>query len=257
MIAPNPQSAKPAVAVRGVRKVFHPPADLKQLLGLSLRAAPVVALDAVELTVARGETLGLMGSNGAGKSTLLRVVAGLLLPSAGTVTVCGLDAAAEARAVRGKIGYVAADDRGLLRRLSPREQLAFYGALYGRSRREALARADELLAVVGLKEHAERRIGELSTGLCRRVALATGLVGAPEVLILDEPTRGVDPGAAAALRDRFAAIAQQGCAVLLATHDAAEAERLCAKVAILEHGRVSAIEAPALAVRRLTGAAVA
>ena len=183
---------------RGARhKTFRPPATLPAALCADGCAVPTGwwRSTGVDLTVRTwGKRWGLMGPNGAGKSTLLRILAGLLLPSSGHAKGAGgLSAATERSALARQVGYVAADERGLPPWLSPRELLAFYAALYGYRRRAALARADMLLDEVGLGAHATRPLRELSTGMRRRTALARGLLGSPRVLLLDEPTRGVDP----------------------------------------------------------------
>jgi ABC-2 type transport system ATP-binding protein len=225
------------IHAEGVGKTFRPP--------LGARRAAVVALDGVSLDVARGEAVALMGANGAGKSTLLRIVAGLLRATAGRVTVCGLDAAAGGAALAHKIGYVAADERGVTAALTPREHLAFFAALYGMRRPAALARAEALLDTVGAAAYARRPMRELSTGLRRRVALARALVGAPEVLILDEPTRGLDPDGAAALHAHLRGVLDRGACALFATHDRAEAAALAQRTLRLDAGRALAAGASA------------
>ncbi|HZS37920.1 MAG TPA: heme ABC exporter ATP-binding protein CcmA [Polyangia bacterium] len=239
------------IRARGVRKSFRPAASASQLMRFRLRGAPVVALDGVDLDAAAGEIVGLMGPNGAGKSTLLRILAGLLVPSSGAVTVAGEDATRGTVELKRKIGYVAAEERGLTPHLSPREHLAFYGALYGLGRRAALERADELLEKVGASAVARRPLRELSTGQRRRVALARGLLNAPAVLLLDEPTRGLDPAGADGLHTQLLALAAAGAAAIVATHDRDEARRLCTRVAVLESGRVIALESPDRAGARL------
>jgi ABC-2 type transport system ATP-binding protein len=243
----------PAVEVSGVAKSFRPPATLRGLLGGRLRGAPVVALSDVSLEAAGGEALGLMGPNGAGKSTLLRILAGLVTPSAGTVRVCGADAARGGPALLRHIGWVAADERGLTPHLSPREHLRFFAALAGFDAAGARARVAELLALLGLEEVADRRLRELSTGMRRRALLGRALLGRPAVLLLDEPTRGVDPAGVAALHAHLLALRDAGTCLVLATHDRDEAELLCARVAVLDHARLLVIEAPAAAVARLKG----
>jgi ABC-2 type transport system ATP-binding protein len=245
------------VTAVGLHKSFRPPASARALLSGRLRGAPVVALDGVDLDVAPGEIFGLMGPNGAGKSTLLRILCGLVAPSAGHATVCGLDTAAGGAALAAAVGYVAADERGLRPSLSPREYLAFFAALHGYARRAALAHADALIERTGLAEVGGRPLGELSTGMHRRTALARALLAAPRVLLLDEPTRGVDPGYAASLRVQLAAAAAGGLAVVLATHDLDEARTLCRRVGVMARGRFVAVEDPGAAAARLVGAALA
>jgi len=238
------------ISVEQVRKTFRPAASVRALLSGRLRGAPVTALHDVSLSVGRGEIVGLMGENGAGKSTLLRIVAGLVIADAGQVTVDGVDAARGGPALARRVGFVAAEERGLTPTLSPRELLSWYAALHGLDGKTARARVRELVEELALGEHADRRLGELSTGLRRRTALARGLLGSPSVLLLDEPTRGLDPAAA---RHFHALVRATGCAVVIATHDRDEARELCARVAVLARARVLAVEEPARAVERLTG----
>ncbi len=234
-------------------KTFRRPANVQSLLRGRLRGAPFTALVDVSFTVARGEALGLMGPNGAGKSTILRILAGLLVPTAGEARVCGIDARDGGPALARAIGYVAADERGMQSSLSAREHLAFYAALYGLARPAALRRVGDLLERVGLASHARRPLRELSTGMRRRVALARALIGDPRVLLLDEPTRGVDPAGASALHAQLEGELREGRAVVIATHDRDEARALCARVAVLQAARLVALVAPDVAAAQLMG----
>jgi ABC-2 type transport system ATP-binding protein len=244
------------IQAHGLRQTFRPSASLSLLLRGKLRGDQILALDGVDLSVARGEALGLMGENGAGKSTLLRILAGLLMPSEGRATVCGIDVrqAQAARALSRKVGYVPADERGLTPHLSPREHLAFFAALHGHARPAALQRTAQLIERMGLAEVADRPLRELSTGMRRRTALARGLLASPDVLLLDEPSRGVDPAGTARLHAHLKEELARGCAMVIATHDVAEAEALCARVAILDHARITALVSPADARARLGAA---
>jgi ABC-2 type transport system ATP-binding protein len=255
--APEPVPNDVVLRASGLSKTFRPPASVRLLLRGRLRGLPVTALDGVSLEVRAGEAVGLMGKNGAGKSTLLRLAAGILSPTSGRIEVGGLDARRGGAALARKVGYVAADERGLTLHLTPHQLLTWYAALYGHHRASALTVVGALLARLGLTEHAHRRLNELSTGMRRRTALARALLGTPEVLLLDEPTRGVDPAGAAALHRHLLAALDGGCALLLATHDRDEARTLCAKVAVLDRARVIAIEPPAEAAARLLKAGLA
>jgi ABC-2 type transport system ATP-binding protein len=240
----------------GLSKTFRRPASLGLLLRGRLRGDAVVALSGVSLEVARGEAVGLMGPNGAGKSTLLRILAGLLSPSEGRAEVCGLDATRGGSALARKVGYVAADERGLTPHLSSREHLLWFSALHGLRRKAAKQRVSELLDRMALGPCADKPMRELSTGMRRRTALARGLLGAPEVLILDEPTRGLDPAAAASFHAQLRAILEGGCAMVLATHDRQEARTVCARVAVLEGAHLVALDTPDRAAARLIGDAL-
>ncbi len=208
-------------------------------------------LSQIDLTVAPGEIFGLMGKNGAGKSTLLRILAGLIAPSSGRTSVLGIDPSTGGSLLGRAVGYVAGDERGMTPLLSPREHLAFYAALRGFSRSEALVCADGLLEEVGLGDEKHRPLRDLSTGMRRRAAFARGLIGSPRVLLLDEPTRAVDRQGAQKLGELLSAAAARGCTVVLATHDVREAEALCARVALLDRGRLVLIASPATAAAEL------
>jgi ABC-2 type transport system ATP-binding protein len=210
--------------------------------GVSRRFGTVVALDHVDLDVAPGEVVAVMGPSGAGKSTLLRVLATLVAPDAGTAAVAGADLAREGAAVRRAIGLVLGEERSWYWRLSGRANLEFFAALHGCDRATARTRAAALLTGVGLGGGAaDRRVGTYSSGMRARLALARGLVGEPRVLLLDEPTRSLDVGAAdhvrALLRDH---VAERSTAVLLVTHAAGEAAALADRVVVLGDGRIVA-----------------
>ena len=231
------------IEVAGLCKRYHSAATLRELVRGRLRGREQAALEGVDLAVAEGERLALMGDNGAGKTTLLRVLAGLTPPTSGRVTVAGLDAAEAGAALRRVVGVSLADERSFTSALSPLENLAFTGALHGFSRNAAIARAAELLARVGLADlDARRPIRELSTGMRQRVALARALLGDPRVLLLDEPTRAIDAPGRAALHNLLDETAR-GRTLVIATHDATEAERLGARVVRLAAGRLAPAEA--------------
>ncbi len=223
---------------RSVTKIFHPAPRWRELL-LFKRSQPVVALSGVDLTLEPGQIFALMGKNGAGKSTFLRLCSGVLLPSSGTLDVDGVSTAADMSRLGRLVGTMAADERGLHLNLSPQEFLAYVAALYGHARKAAVAVASDQLSRVGLAAVAARPIGELSTGMRRRLQLARALLGAPKLLLLDEPLRGIDPGSAEDLRQMLIDLTAAGTAILLATHDLEEARRLCDRVVLVECGRFS------------------
>ncbi|MCZ8204298.1 ABC transporter ATP-binding protein [Gemmatimonas sp.] len=202
----------------------------------------VTGLDGVSLEVRRGELFGVLGPNGAGKSTLFRILGTYLTPDRGTITVDGHDVVRTPRAVQRLVGCVLANERVMNWRLSARENLRLYAALQNVATAERRAAVDEVLADVQLQEYADRPVGQLSTGLRQRALIARALLGRPAVLLLDEPTRGLDPMAAQSLRAlvREVLVAQRGCTVLLATHDGDEAFNWCDRVAILHRGCVVA-----------------
>jgi ABC-2 type transport system ATP-binding protein len=198
------------------------------------------ALNDINLQVRRGEVFGLLGHNGAGKTTLVKVLATLLLPSEGRAFVNGFDVVRHSRDVRRSIGVVYGDERTFFWRLSVRENLLFYSALYRMPRREARRRIDELLEVVGLRHAADTRMSVFSTGMKQRAAIARGLLSRPDLLFMDEPTRGLDPVGAQDIyklvRERLVADGRH--TVLLATNIMQEAEILCDRIAMLSRGEL-------------------
>lgn len=214
-------------------------------------SAEVVALAGVDLEIAEGEVHGLLGPNGAGKTTLVKIISTVLLPSSGTVKVLGHDVAQDPRAVRRVVGVVFGGERGLYTRVSARRNLLFWGAMYGLRGREIERRADVLLERVGLHDRADSPVETFSRGMKQRLHLARGLVHDPRVLFLDEPTAGMDPVAAREFRTLVRELQGEGRAVLLATHDMAEATDLCQRVTLIDRGTVLLSERTAVAARAL------
>ena len=204
------------------------------------RRDAIRALGGVDLRVEVGELVGVAGPNGAGKSTLLRSIAGLLLPDQGTVAVHGLSSETDERRFKCLVGYAVADERSHFWRLTGRQNLAFYAALHGLSGDAAERRIDQVLDIVDLADQAARSVREYSTGMRQRLSLARGLLGEPQVLLLDEPTRGLDPKNARRLRrfvrDRL--IAERGITVLYATHIVEEMRDFCPRLVLLHEGRI-------------------
>jgi len=196
----------------------------------------------VSLEIRRGEFFGVLGPNGAGKTTLFKILATLIVPEGGTVEVDGIDALASAGAVRRLLTPVIADERSLNWRLTAAENLALYAALYGVPRAERLAASERLLQTVGLTEAGDRMVGTYSSGMKQRLLIARALLSRPSVLLLDEPTRSLDPVSARDFRRflREEVAGRQGCTVVLATHDTDEALELCDRLAVLHRGRLVA-----------------
>jgi len=222
----------------------------------AIRVASVVrtfgavrALDGLDLAVRAGEILGLLGPNGSGKSTLIRVIVGLLRPSSGTVVV--LDERMPSRRVAARIGYMT-QSAALYEDLTARENLIFFGRLYGLSRSEAKRRAAELIDRVSLSEKADVPVNRLSGGMRQRTNLACALIHRPELLLLDEPTVGIDPKARRGLWDYFYRLHGEGATIVVSTHIMDEVER-CHRVAMIEQGRIIALGTPE-ELRRAVGA---
>jgi len=227
-----------AIEAVGLGKTFHPPAGIRELLRGKLTLPPVEALRDVSLTVQTGEVLCLMGPNGAGKSTLLRILAGLLVPTRGTARVANLDVAAPDSDYRRRVSFVVGEERSFYWPLTGRQNLAFFGALHGYAPDEVRARATALLQRVGLADAADRAFSGYSRGMRQRLALARGLLGEPEVLLLDEPTLGLDPLGARELRLflRNDVIRAGGRTAVVGTNDPLEARALGDRVLFLSEG---------------------
>jgi ABC-type multidrug transport system ATPase subunit len=204
---------------------------------VSCRFGEKVALDQVSLTVEPGEVHALLGPNGAGKTTLLRTLAGLMLPGSGYVLLNGIPHSNSHR-LRSQIGLVPSGDRSFYLRISGLENLVFFGRLQGLRRRAALARAREVLDDVGLAEAADKRVGEYSHGMQKRLAIARALLTHPSLLLVDEATHDLDPGGARRIRDLVAVAADRGAAVVWATQRLDEIRGFADVVTVLGHGRV-------------------
>jgi daunorubicin resistance ABC transporter ATP-binding subunit len=220
--------SSPAILAEGLRQTF----------------GAVVALDGLDLEVEAGTVYGLLGPNGAGKTTLVRVLATLLRPTAGRAAVLGHEVVAEPLAVRRRIGlagqFAAVDEE-----LTGRENLEMIGRLYRLSSGEARVRADEVLERFGLSDAADRRVSTYSGGMRRRVDLGASLVGRPPVILLDEPTTGLDPRSRQELWHVVDELRREGTTVLLTTQYLDEADRLAQRIAVVDHGRIAAEGTPA------------
>lgn len=205
----------------------------------------VQAVRKVSFEVKRGEVFGLLGPNGAGKTTILEMVEGMLQIDRGTVTVDGVDVARYPERVRGSIG-IALQKSAFFERLTLIELLALFADLYGKQRK-----AEQLLERVGLNDLARRQVKTLSGGQQQRFAVAVALVNDPPLLFLDEPTTGLDPQARRSLWDLIELLRGEGRSVVLTTHYMEEAQHLCDRVAILDSGRILALDAPVALVQEL------
>ncbi len=252
---PDLRMAGVAIHVDSLQKRFAARRSWQVALRSPRARAHVQALAGVSLSIPAGSCFGILGPNGAGKSTLFRILSTLVLPDAGTATICGLDAVQDAEAVRGVLSSAGADERSLFWRISAQENLRLYASLQGMRGATRSRRVEEALAIVGLEKMGGQLVGRFSSGLRQRLLLARALLGRPRVLLLDEPTRSQDPVAARAFREflRLEIVQRQGCTVVIATHGADEAFDLCDRVAVLHAGQVVAQGRAA----ELTGALVA
>ncbi len=205
--------------------------------GLSKRFGQLRAVDHISFEVARGELFGFLGPNGAGTTTTISMVSGLLRPDEGTVTLGEFNLWESPRRAKRLLGLVP-QDVALYEEFSARENLFFWGGLYDVARSELKKNVDEILARVGLTDRAREPVSRYSGGMKRRLNLAIGLVHRPQVLLLDEPTVGIDPQARNAILDIIRDIARQGTTIVFTTHHLEEAEKLCDRIAIMDHGQI-------------------
>src|SRR2546425_10658823 len=203
---------------------------------------PVEALRDVSFQIREGEIFGLIGPNGAGKTTLTKIIATLIQPTSGEVAVRGNDTVRDDAQVRHDIGLASAEERSFYWRLTAEQNLLFFARLYGMSKRAAKRRIADLFAQLELGDAARKRFGEISTGNKQRLAVARALLASPPVLLLDEPTRSLDPLAASRMREMIKSLAQQDppVTILFTSHNLAEVETLCDRVTIISRGRVRA-----------------
>jgi lipooligosaccharide transport system ATP-binding protein len=234
-------TAAPLVEARGLTKIYPPRG----------KAGEFRAVDGVDFALERGEAFGFLGPNGAGKSSTMRMISATSPISGGTLRVLGLDPSREGPQIRARIGVVPQDDC-LDRELTVRENLTIYGRYFGIKRSLIRERSAALLAFVQLEDKAEEQVEALSGGMRRRLTIARSLINEPEILLLDEPTTGLDPQARHVLWDRLFRLKQDGVTLILTTHYMDEAEQLCDRLVVMDHGRIVAQGSP----RALIGAHV-
>ena len=233
-----------ALSLENVEKYFPPAASGWRALLHPFSGLTVPALRGISLQVTQGEVLALVGANGAGKSTLLRILTTLLIPTRGHAQVCGFDVAREPAKVRLQIGYHTGGDACFYSRLTARENLVLFAGLNNISGLEASRRIAELTGPFGLGDLLDRQVRTLSTGNIHRLGLARAMLHRPSVLILDEPTRSLDPLAAAEFR-RFllrSIVGVHGTTLIFASHTLAEVEQLAGRIAVLDGGRLIACD---------------
>src|SRR6266446_3638754 len=223
-----PESSEVVIAVRGLTKVF------KDFWG----RPKAKAVDDVNFEVRRGEVFGLLGPNGSGKSTTVKLLLGLLYPTKGHIEVFGHSP--RHVATKSRIGYLP-EESYLYRYLDSRETLDFFGSLFSLSNAERRNRAEQLLEMVGLTQTHTRAVGEFSKGMQRRIGLAQALINDPDLVILDEPTAGLDPIGCREVKDLILALARRGKTVLLSSHLLADVEDVCDRVVIYYGGRIQAM----------------
>lgn len=223
---------------------------------LEKRYKQTIAVNQITFDVFAGETFGLLGPNGAGKTTTMRMMACIAPPTAGELTVNGLDVYRHSRAIRDSLGVVAQQD-GLDPDLSARDNLIVHARYYGLHGQAARARADEVLEFFGLTSRAAEEVDNLSGGLKRRLSIARAFMHRPRMVILDEPTTGLDPQSRNRVWEQLAVLKQAGVTIAMSTHYMEEAAALCDRLVIIDHGRILAEGTPADIVRRFAGAETA
>ncbi|RRR96546.1 ATP-binding cassette domain-containing protein [Glycomyces terrestris] len=232
------------IETKGLKKVFKS------------RGKEVEAVRGVDLAVKEGEVFGLLGPNGAGKTTTMRMLSTLIEPTEGEATVCGHDLARDAAGVRRDIGYVG-QAGGTWGEVTAREELVMQGRLYGMSKKRAQARAADVLESFQLSEYADRNVKTYSGGQKRRLDIALGIMHEPKLLFLDEPTTGLDPQSRAHMWDEVRALRDRGTAIFLTTHYLDEADALCDRLAIIDHGEIVAEGTPLALKKEVAGDVVA
>jgi lipooligosaccharide transport system ATP-binding protein len=216
------------------------------------RFGKITAVDGIDFEVARGECFGFLGPNGAGKTTTIRMIHCFMPVTSGELRVFGMDAASRCREIKSRIGVCPQEDN-LDVDFSVRKNLLVYARYFGIPSREAEKRADELIAFVQLSERRDSKIRELSGGMKRRLIVARALINKPELLILDEPTTGLDPQARHQIWERVLALKKQGITVLLTTHYMEEASQLCDRIVVVDWGKIIAAGEPATLVAGMIG----
>jgi lipooligosaccharide transport system ATP-binding protein len=233
------RTGRPLVEARALRKVY-------QVKGAQ---GGFTAVDGIDFEVGAGEAFGLLGANGAGKSSTMRMIACVSPVSGGSLQVLGLDSATEGPRIRSRLGVVPQDD-SVDTELTVRENLLIYGRYFGLPRKVIRERAGELLEFARLTEKADERVEALSGGMRRRLTIARALINEPEIVLLDEPTTGLDPQARHLLWERLFSLKQNGVTLILTTHYMDEAEQLCDRLVVMDGGRIVAEGSPAALIER-------
>jgi ABC-2 type transport system ATP-binding protein len=235
------KSMSEVISIENISKKFPRTSGYRDLLPFRNRQW-IDAVKNVSLEIHEGEFFGMLGPNGAGKTTLIKMLCCLVLPNSGTARIFGHDIVRNTQSVKETVGLVSAEERSFYWRITGRENLQFYAALYNLSGKQARKRIDELLELVGLADDGDARFQNYSTGMRQKLSIARGLLSEPRVLFVDEPTRSLDPVSAQAVRQFLRErIAGAGKTVILATHNLNEAEQLCDRLAIMDHGHLKAL----------------
>lgn len=230
-----------AVEVKDIRKSFI---TRKKKLLRTMEKKEFKAVDGISFDIFKGEIFGLLGPNGAGKTTTIKMITGLLRPTSGKITVMGKDVDKKPMEALSNIGTVLAGDRSVYWKLTARENLEYFASLYGCSKKEGKKRAEDIINRLELSDKADVLVEKFSTGMKQKVALGKALIPNAPVVLLDEPTLGLDPQSALNLREIILDIKREGRTVLLTTHYMEEADFLCDRIAIVDGGKVIALDTP-------------
>lgn len=229
-----------AIEVQGLKRVYQAKIGV-----LRRKVKEVLAVDGIDFSVAQGELFGLLGPNGAGKTTTIKMLITVLTPTAGHARVLGYDVVQEAGAIRPRIGFVLGGERGLYWRLSGYDNLVYFANLYHIPPDVQKQRIPELLELMGLDGRGDEKVQGYSRGMKQRLHIARALLHDPQVLFLDEPTMGLDPVGARELRHTIRDLLTEKKTILLTTHYMFEADVLCQRIAVINHGKIVALDAPA------------
>jgi ABC-2 type transport system ATP-binding protein len=234
--------AEPVIRVKGLTKRFSLRRSWREFAGRSDSVRTITALDGVDLDIASGEVVGLLGANGAGKTTFVRILSTLLLPTAGNAQIMGCDVTRNPMAVRRFVGWCLDTERSFYYRLTGIQNLSFFAALNNVNSGSASARIKEVLELVGLGSVAHRQFRNYSRGMQQKLGLARALLTDPQVLLLDEPTKSLDPRAALEFRAFVRNVLSRDLkkTVLIVTHSLDEAQHLCDRLAFMDRGRIVA-----------------
>ena len=240
-----------AIHAKALTKTFHTKTGLWKTKKKSIEA-----VKSVSFSIPRGEVFGLLGPNGAGKTTTVKMLTTLLLPTSGTADILGMDVVRQTSDVRKHIGFAFSGSRGLYHRLTALQNLKYFAELYAMDPAVTRKRIPELLELVGLNDRGGDKVETYSSGMVQRLHLARALLHDPEILFLDEPTVGIDPVGSRELRKTIKDLISLDKTILLTTHYMAEAEELCQRIAIINHGEIIVLDSPEALKKRISGDAV-
>jgi ABC-2 type transport system ATP-binding protein len=229
----------PAISVENLTRIYETTTGV-----IRRKKKEIVALDGIDLTVEAGELFGLLGPNGAGKTTLTKILATILLPTSGIVRVLGMDAVVQEKELRHRLGILFGGERGLYWRLTGRQNIQYFADLYRVPPAQVKSRLPEVLELVGLSDRADERVEGYSRGMKQRLHVARCLIHDPEIVLLDEPTLGLDPVAAREIRSIIRGLKDQGKTVFLTSHYMFEIDALCGRVAVLNKGKILMVDTP-------------